>query len=106
MRDLALGCREEVKANKWIYYLKDGTAMPKEEWIKLVKQHIASNGNERVFEKIVATVKLWNHKDDIEEVALQVYVSKYKATYITHLKEKVELKVIKDDMGCDQLVFC
>ena len=102
--NLTLGCREQV-GEEWIYYLKDGTSLSKKGWTQIIKNHIKSNANEGVFDKIKATVRLWNQQDSLDEVALQVYASKYCTNLEIATKQEVKLKVIHDDMGCDQLVF-
>lgn len=102
--DLTLGCREQV-GEEWIYYLNDGTSLSKDEWIQIIKNHVKSNANEDVFSKIKATVRLWNQQDSLDEVALQVYASKYCTNLEIATKQEVKLKVIHDDMGCDQLAF-
>ena len=86
----------------------NGEPIDKQEWTSLVRQHIQQNGNEKAFEKEKATVTLWSKHDTLEEIALQVYASKY----CTNLqldkrrKEQVPVKVIKDELGYQQLVFC
>lgn len=103
--DLRLGCREQLDG-KWIYYLRDGSSLTKQEWIKLVEQQIKKQGHEDIFENIEKTVRLWNEGETVHEVALQVYASKYCSDVerITSTNS-VELKIVKDNMGCDQLSF-
>ncbi|WP_053985266.1 hypothetical protein [Niameybacter massiliensis] len=74
--NMKLGCREEVN-KAWFYYLMDGTKLTKEEWTSIVKRHIKEHGNEQALNKIMNTIKLWNKKDSIEDVALHVYAAKY-----------------------------
>ena len=101
--NLTIGCKIEQQ-----YYLMNGEPIDKQEWTSLVKEHIKQNGNEKAFEKEKATVTLWSKHDTLEEIALQVYASKY----CTNLqldkrrKEQVPVKVIKDELGYQQLVFC
>ncbi|MBP3911022.1 MAG: hypothetical protein J6D39_05810 [Niameybacter sp.] len=101
--NLTIGCKLDQQ-----YYLMNGEPIDKREWTSLVMEHIKQNGNEQDFEKTKSTVKLWNKHDTIEEVAMQVYASKY----CTNLqldkrrKEQVLVKVIKDELGYQQLVFC
>ena len=101
--NLTIGCKIEQQ-----YYLMNGEPIDKQEWTSLVQEHIKQNGNEQAFEKIKGTVKLWNEHDTIKEVAMQVYASKY----CTNLqldkrrKEQVPVKVIQDELGYQQLVFC
>lgn len=103
--NLTLGCREQV-GEAWIYYLKDGTSLSKDEWTQIIRNHIKDNANESTFNKIKATVRLWNQQDSLDEVALQVYASKYCTNLERESKQKVKLKVTHDDMGCEQLAFC
>lgn len=102
--NLTLGYREQV-GEEWIYYLNDGTLLSKNGWTQIIKNHIKNNANEGVFRKIIATVRLWNQQDSLDEVALQVYASKYCTNLEIATKQEVKLKVIHDDMGCDQLAF-
>lgn len=102
--NLTLGCREQV-GGEWIYYLKDGIALSKDEWTQIIKSHIEDNANEDVFNKIRDIVRLWNHYDSLDEVAMQVYASKYCMNLERISKQGVKLKVIHDDMGCEQLAF-
>ena len=102
--NLTLGCREQV-GEEWIYYLKDGTSLSKDEWTQTIRNHIKDNANESAFNKIKATVRLWNQHDSLDEVALQVYASKYCTNLERISKQEVKLKVVHDDMGCDQLAF-
>ena len=102
--NLTLGCRERI-GEEWIYYLKDGTSLSKDEWTKTIRNHIKDNTNEGVFNKIKATVRLWNQQDSLDEVALQVYASKYCTNLEVTTKQDIKLKVIHDDMGCEQLAF-
>ncbi len=101
--NLTIGCKIEQQ-----YYLMNGEPIDKQEWTSLVREHIKQNDNEQTFEKIKGTVKLWNKHDTIEEVAMQVYASKY----CTNLqldkrrKEQVTVKVIQDELGYQQLAFC
>lgn len=101
--NLTIGCKIEQQ-----YYLMNGEPIDKQELTSLVMQHIKQNGNEKAFEKEKATVTLWSKHDTLEEIALQVYASKY----CTNLqldkrrKEQVPVKVIQDELGYQQLVFC
>ena len=101
--DLSLGCREEV-GTTWLYHLRDGSTLEKKEWIELVEQHVRESKHESILKGIEDTIRLWNKKETVYEVALQVYASKY-CTKIEHINkpQKVEFKVVKDNMGYDQL---
>lgn len=105
--DLTVKSREEN-----IYYLQ-GTerriAMDKEKWTSLVEKHIKNHNHYAILEKIKGTVKLWNDKDNIHDIALIVYASKY-CKSVQELKVEKNKKeatfnfnVVKDDMGSDQL---
>lgn len=50
--------------------------MTKEEWTSIVRKHIREYGNEEILEKNKSTVRLWNNKDNVEDVALYVYADK------------------------------
>ena len=100
--NLTLGCTEQVEEG-WIYYLKDGTSLSKNEWIQIIRNHIKDSKNENVFDKIKATVRLWNKHDSLDEVALQVYASKYCTELEYDTKHKFNM--VQDDMGCNQLSF-
>ncbi len=102
--DLRLGCRENI-GQEWIYYLKDGTSMPKDEWVQIIRQQIISNHHEAIFEKIKSTVNLWNKHDTTEEVALHVYASKYCSNVEYTKSNKVKITIVQDEMGCSQLSF-
>lgn len=103
--DLRLGCREKIN-HEFIYHLRDGQALKKQEWIELVEQQIKAQGHEEKFSRIEETVNLWNSNDDKHEVALQVYASKY-CTNVSQFEipRKMDFRVVKDSMGCDQLSF-
>lgn len=105
--NMTLGCREEV-GKKWFYYLMDGTKLTKEEWTSIVKGYIKEKGHEAILDKIVATIRLWNKKDTVEDVALHVYAAKY-CTDVQQVarreKANVPVKVVTDEMGCEQLSF-
>lgn len=105
--NMTLGCREEV-GKKWFYYLMDGTKLTKEEWISIVKSHVKENGHEGILDKITSTIKLWNKKDTAQDVALHVYAAKYCADVqqvARREKVSVPVKVVTDEMGCEQLSF-
>lgn len=105
--NMTLGCREEV-GKAWFYYLMDGTKLTKEEWTSIVKRNVQEKGHEAVLNKITATIKLWNKKDAVEDVALHVYAAKY-CTEVQQVarreKIRVPVEVITDEMGCEQLSF-
>ncbi len=103
--DLTVGCKEQVGAH-WIYHLRNGTVLSQEEWINYVKDHIATYDNKCVFEHIRSTVKLWSKQDTLEEIALQVYASKYCTNLqLAPQQMKHQLQVVIDEMGCKQLSF-
>lgn len=89
--NMKLGCREEV-GKAWFYYLLDGTKLTKEEWTSVVRKHIKENGNEAIFEKIRSTIKLWNNKTSLEEVALHVYAGQY-CTDVQQVAKRERTKV-------------
>ena len=99
--DLRLGCRE-----KSIYYLRNGQALDRQQWISLVEEQIKKQGHEDIVSGIEKTVELWNKKDTAHEVALQVYASKY-CSNVEHveIQNTVKLRIVKDNMGYDQLSF-
>lgn len=100
--NLTIGCKIEQQ-----YYLMNGEPIDKQEWTSLVREHIKQNDNEQAFEKIKGTVKLWNKHDTIEEVAMQVYASKY-CTNLRVEKKTRAVKPIKPkkETGYKQLTFC
>lgn len=105
--DLAVGCKEHTGVDA-MYYLLDGTRIGKEEWTSMVKKHIQQEGNGELFDGIKKTVTLWNKHDSSEEVAMHVYASKYCRNLQVNRKNPVniQLRVVKDDMGCNQLALC
>lgn len=100
--NLTIGCKIEQQ-----YYLMNGEPIDKQEWTSLVRQHIQQNGNEKAFEKEKATVTLWSKHDTLEEIALQVYSSKY-CTNLQVEKRERAVKPIKAEMekGYKQLTIC
>lgn len=98
--DLRLGCRE-----KSVYHLRDGQALDRQQWISLVEEQIKKHGHEGIVADIEKTVKLWNKNDTAHEVALQVYVSKYCSNVEVNVHKSMGLKIVKDNMGYDQLSF-
>lgn len=100
--NLTIGCKIEQQ-----YYLMNGEPIDKQEWTSLVRQHIKQNGNEKAFEKEKATVTLWSKHDTLEEIALQVYVSKY-CTNLQVEKRERAVKPIKaeKETGYKQLTIC
>lgn len=105
--NLTIGCKENT-GTSIIYYLINGQEIDSNEWTSLVREHIQQNTNQEAFEKIKATVSLWNAHDTLEEMALQVYASKYCTDLQLNKrrKEQVPVKVIQDELGYQQLVFC
>lgn len=104
--NLTLGCIDRT-GKEVVYYLMDGQSMSKQEWTGLVKKHIKQNGNQTGYEKIHATVSLWNKHDSIEEVAMHVYASKY-CTNLQVEKRERAVKPIKaeKETGYKQLTIC
>lgn len=100
--NLTIGCKIEQQ-----YYLMNGEPIDKQEWTSLVRQHIKQNGNEKAFEKEKATVTLWSKHDTLEEIALQVYASKY-CTNLQVEKRERAVKPIKaeKETGYKQLTIC
>lgn len=100
--NLTIGCKIEQQ-----YYLMNGEPIDKQEWTSLVRQHIQQNGNEKAFEKEKATVTLWSKHDTLEEIALQVYASKY-CTNLQVEKRERAVKPIKaeKEIGYKQLTIC
>jgi hypothetical protein len=100
--NLTIGCKIEQQ-----YYLMNGEPIDKQEWTSLVRQHIKQNGNEKAFEKEKATVTLWSKHDTLEEIALQVYASKY-CTNLQVEKRERAVKPIKaeKEIGYKQLTIC
>ncbi len=102
--NFTVGCKEK-HGEDWIYHLRDGTALSQEEWVQVIRQHIVEHQHENELEKIKNTVQLWSKHDTVDEVALQVYASKY-CTNIEYMsKPKQNFKVVEDEMGYDQLSF-
>ena len=100
--NLTIGCKIEQQ-----YYLMNGEPIDKQEWTSLVRQHIKQNGNEKAFEKEKATVTLWGKHGPLEEIALQVYASKY-CTNLQVEKRERAVKPIKaeKETGYKQLTIC
>ncbi len=98
--DLTLVCREKVSGT-WIFHVRSGQALQKQEWTELVEQHIkAKEQNKEEFEKIENTVKLWNENDNRHEIALIVYASKYCTNVSQEITpQKISYRVVKDSMA-------
>lgn len=101
--NLEIGCKEGQQ-----YYLKNGEPVDRSEWTSLIMNHIIQNGNELIFDRLKATVNLWNKHDSVEEVAMHVYVSKYcKSLEINRRKRNTVIFMEnKEDKGCTQLTLC
>lgn len=102
--NFTVGCKEK-RGEEWIYYLMDGTALSQEEWSEVIRQHIVENHHENVFKKIKGTVQLWNKHDTVDEVALQVYASRYCTNVTDIIKPEPTFSIVQDEMGCSQLSF-
>ena len=104
--NLTLGCIDST-GKEVVCYLMDGQSMSKQEWTGLVKKHIEQNGNQMGYEKIHATVSLWNKHDSIEEVAMHVYASKYCTNLQVEKREKAVKPIKKEkETGYKQLTIC
>lgn len=76
--NLTLGCKEQV-GNEWIYILKNGTRLTREDWTSQVENHIRENNNQSILASLIQKVgnRSWFKMDTPEDFALQMYAAKY-----------------------------
>lgn len=111
--DLTIGCKEKV-GDRWVYRMKDGTELSQMEWQEHIEAHIKAHGNQDKYDRIRSQFgsKRWFDEDTPHDFTLQ----RYAASYCTNVevsrqrdpsedKVVLQVKTIKDELGCDQLIL-